>query len=90
LSSIGEVLVPGNSTIEVRKWVHSQDIGTFIRSLIFFTGFFLYLLLIVDLRLIYHGAGEITNFPSFFKGWAFFREFLSYPGVPVEYVSAFL
>jgi len=83
-------LLPGNPTIEVRKWGHGRDIGRFIRSLIFFIGFFLYLLLIVDLRLIYHGAGEITNFPSFFKGWVFFREFVSYPGGPVEYVSAFL
>jgi hypothetical protein len=90
LSSIGEVLLPGNSTTEVRKWVYARDIGRFIRSLIFFIGFFFYLLLIVDLRLIYHGAGEITNFPSFFKGWSFFREFVSHPGGPVEYVSAFL
>jgi hypothetical protein len=90
LSGIGEVLLLGNSTIEVRKWVHGRDIGRFIRSLIFFTGFLLYLLLIVDLRLIYHGAGEIINFPSFFKGWAFFREFVSHPGGPVEYISAFL
>ena len=83
-------MVSGNSTIEARKWVHGLDIGGFIRSLIFFIGFFLYLLLIVDLRLIYHGAGEITNFPSFFKGWAFFREFVSHPGGLVEYVSVFL
>ena len=83
-------MVPGNPTIEVRKWVHSRNIERFIRSLIFFIGFFLYLLLIVDLRLIYHGAGEITSFPSFFKGWPFFSEFVSRPGGPVEYVSAFL
>ncbi len=83
-------MVPGNSTIEVRKWVHGRDIGRFIRSLIFFIGFFLYILLIVDLRLIYHGAGEIKNFPSFFKDWAFFREFVSHPGGLVEYTSAFL
>jgi hypothetical protein len=39
---------------------------------------------------MYHGAGIITNFPSFYKGWAFFRTFLSYPGGPLEYLSAFL
>ena len=83
-------MVPGNSTIEVRKCGHGQDIGRFIRSVIFFLGFYLYLLLVVDLRLIYHGAGEITNFPSFFKGWAFFMEFVSRPGGVVEYISAFL
>jgi hypothetical protein len=46
--------------------------------------------MVVDLRLIYHGGGEITNFPVFYKGWEFFREFLSYPGGLVEYISAFL
>jgi hypothetical protein len=44
----------------------------------------------VDLRLIYHGAGIITNFPVFYKGWSFFLPFLSYPGGPLEYLSAFL
>jgi len=51
--------------------------------------FYLYLWLYVDLRLIYHGAGIITNFPVFYKGWSFFLPFLSYPGGPVEYLSAF-
>jgi len=83
-------LVLGNSKIDVRKWVHGRDIGRFTRSVTFFIGFYLYLLLIVDLRLIYHGAGEISNFPSFFKGWDFFREFVSRPGGPVEYFASFL
>lgn len=39
---------------------------------------------------MYHGAGVITNFPIFYKGWAFFRTFLSYPGGPLEYLAAFL
>jgi hypothetical protein len=58
--------------------------------LIFFTLFYLYLWLYVDMRIIYHGAGVITNFPVFYKGWTFFQTFLSYPGGPVEYISAFL
>jgi len=60
------------------------------RGLIFFVLFYLYLWLGVDLRLMYHGAGVITNFPDFYKGWAFFRTFLSYPGGPLEYTGAFL
>ncbi|MCP4257110.1 MAG: hypothetical protein GY774_06240 [Planctomycetes bacterium] len=32
----------------------------------------------------------ITNFPVFYKGLTFFLPFLSYPGGPVEYLSAFL
>ncbi|MDH4240443.1 MAG: DUF6057 family protein [Phycisphaerae bacterium] len=64
--------------------------GGLFRSLIFFIGFYLYLLLDVDLRLIYHGAGEIINFPVFLRGWDFFREFISRPGGMVEYIAAFL
>ena len=60
------------------------------RSLIFFVLFYLYVWFCVDLRLIFYGAGIITNFPVFYKGWAFFRTFLSYPGGPLEYLSAFL
>ena len=61
-----------------------------LQSLLFFTFFYLYLWLYVDLKLIYHGAGIITNFPVFYKGWSFFVPYLSYPGGPVEYLSAFL
>ncbi len=68
----------------------SQNLGEPIRSLVFFILFYLYLWLDVDLRFIYHGAGVITNFPAFFRGWEFFQGFISYPGGPVEYLSAFL
>jgi len=67
-----------------------RDFAGPIRSFIFFVLFYLYLWLYVDLRLIYSGGGVITNFPVFFKGWAFFKTFTSYPGGPVEYLSAFL
>ncbi|MHC4241885.1 MAG: DUF6057 family protein [Planctomycetota bacterium] len=32
----------------------------------------------------------ITNFPVFYRGWAFFCESLSHPGGSVEYTGAFL
>jgi len=60
------------------------------QTLLFFLLFYVYLWSGVDLRLIYHGGGIIVNFPVFYRGWEFFREFLSYPGGPVEYASAFL
>ncbi len=60
------------------------------RSLIFFVLFYLYLWLGVDLRFMYYGAGVITNFPAFYKGWAFFLTFLSYPGGPLEWVEGFI
>jgi len=68
----------------------SQNLGGASRSFIFFALFYLYLWLCVDLRLMYYGAGVITNFPAFYKGWAFFLTFLSYPGGPLEYTGAFL
>ncbi len=68
----------------------SQSLGRPIRSLLFFALFYLYLWLEVDLRFIYHGAGIITNFPVFCRGWEFFQESLSHPGGFVEYLSAFL
>ena len=80
----------GNSQIEIRKWGRGQNVAGIIRSSIFFILFYLYLWLDVDLRLIYHGAGEIINFPSFFTGWAFFKEFVSRPGGLLEYTAALL
>jgi len=68
----------------------NRDIGRASRGLIFFALFYLYLWLDVDLRVMYHGAGVITNFPAFYKGWAFFVTFLSHPGGPLEYTGAFL
>jgi len=68
----------------------SQNLGGASRSFIFFALFYLYLWLCVDLRLMYYGAGVITNFQVFYKGWTFFITFLSHPGGPLEYLSAFL
>jgi hypothetical protein len=60
------------------------------RTVLFFFAFYLYLWLRVDLRLIYHSGQSITNFPAFFRTWAFFRHLAPYPGGLVEYLSAFL
>ena len=59
-------------------------------SLLFFVLYYLYLWMVVDLRLIYHGGGTILNFPVFYLAWGFFQKFLSHPGGLVEYISAFL
>ncbi len=67
-----------------------RDRDAVIGASIFFLAFYLYLWLYVDLRLIYHGGGIIANFPVFFRGWAFFESFTSYPGGLVEYAGAFL
>jgi hypothetical protein len=60
------------------------------RSTGFFCLFFAYLWRVVDVRLIYSAAGMVSDFPVFFRGEAFFRPFLSYPGGLAEYVGAFL
>lgn len=64
--------------------------GAWARSLVFFASFFAYLWWVVDVRLIYYAAGMVSDFPAFFRGGAFFRPFLSYPGGLAEYLAAFL
>jgi len=75
---------------DIIKQHSSQGLERLLQSFLFFILFYLYLWLYVDLRLLYHGAGIITNFPVFYKSWTFFLPFLSYPGGPLEYLSAFL
>ncbi|MHC4739419.1 MAG: DUF6057 family protein [Planctomycetota bacterium] len=76
--------------LNLPRKLSSQNPGGTIRSFVFFILFYLYLWLEVDLRLIYHTSGVISNFPAFFRGWVFFRQFMAYPGGPAEYLSAFL
>ena len=61
-----------------------------LRDAVFYTLFYAFLWQMVGMHLIFHGAGRITNFPSFYTTWGFFAEHLSEPGGPVEYLSAFL
>jgi len=67
-----------------------QNLAAPAKSLLFFILFYLYIWLKVEPHLIYHGGGVINNFPVFFKGWDFCREFMLYPSGPLEYLSAFL
>ncbi len=67
-----------------------QSLARLLPTFVFFIFFYLYLWVKVDLRLVYHGGIIITNFPVFYRGGVFFRQFLSYAGGPVEYLSAFL
>lgn len=64
--------------------------GHIVRDLLFFTLFYLYLWLVVEPHLIFHGSDRITNFPSFYSTWGFFTSHASRPGGLVEYLSAFL
>ncbi len=64
--------------------------GRLGEGLLFFVLFYLYLWLVVDLRLIYTGGGLILGFPAFYRGWDFFFESVLHPGGAVEYAAAFL
>jgi len=88
--SSGRMSVLQSGSQDMMKQRSSQGLERLLQSFLFFILFYLYLWLYVDLRLVYHGAGIITNFPVFYKGWGFFLPFLSSPGGPVEYLSAFL
>ena len=68
----------------------SNSRGWVIIRTVFFSLFYLYLWMVVKPHLIYYGCGEITNFPVFYKGWAFFNEVVPHPGGPVKYLSDFL
>jgi len=57
---------------------------------VFFFGFYLYVWLFLEPHLIYHNYVTQRDFPVFFTGWSFLKNFLVYPGGPVEYVAAFL
>ena len=64
---------------------------TYASSLLFFVLCFLYLWLVVEPHLIYHGFGTLLPDASpFATGWWFLKDSLSMPGGPVIYVSAFL
>ncbi|MBN1505274.1 MAG: hypothetical protein JW955_00425 [Sedimentisphaerales bacterium] len=64
--------------------------GHTVRELLFFTLFYLYVWLVIEPHLIFHGSDRITNFPSFYTTWRFFASHLSWPGGLIEYLSAFL
>jgi len=68
----------------------SRDLGWRIGGIVFFAIFYVYLWMGVKPQLIYHGGGEFTDFPFFYKGWAFAGDTVLHPGGPVEYLSAFL
>ena len=71
----------------VSRWPASR-LGHATRTVLFFALCYLYLWLIVKPCLIYN-CGTITNFPIFYRGWAFFQESMS-PRGAAQYASALL
>ena len=72
----------------VSRWFRSR-LGDATRTFLFFGLLYLYLWLVVQPCLIY-SCGTVTNFPIFYKGWAFFEDWMSRPGGLLNYVSALL
>jgi hypothetical protein len=67
----------------------------FIRDVLFFALFYLYVWIVVDVRLIYHASAIVPDnlfkgITGFFCEWTFFSRFMSFPGGPVQYVCTFL
>jgi len=60
-----------------------------LRDTAIFSAIWFYLWFVVDIKLIYHGAGRILDFPCFFKTSRFFFSHLSYPAGLLEYANAF-
>ena len=69
--------------------IHKKSLLPVISLIVFFIFYYLYILIRIDIRLVYHGTGYVP-FPVFFKGIDFFKEFLDYPGRITEYIYAFL
>ncbi|MCK4564975.1 MAG: hypothetical protein KAU94_09925, partial [Verrucomicrobia bacterium] len=56
----------------------------------FFSVCFLYVLLVVEPTLIYHGLGRSIYYPPFRTSWQFFAEAFGTCGGPVEYLAALI
>jgi hypothetical protein len=65
-------------------------LGNWLQGLAFWGVFYVSLWRWVDVRLIYHGGGEIRGFPVFYWGWDFLRETCRYPGGGARYLAALL
>ena len=61
-----------------------------VDSVIFFACTYLYILFVIEPRLIYHSFGNFITYPDFSVDWEFLRNSLSYPGGTVEYIGGFL
>jgi len=55
-----------------------------------FVGLFVWVALVVDPAVIYHGFGVYFDWPPFHSGWTFLREHLAESGGPLRYVTGFL
>ena len=74
----------------IQKQFVSEKVAPARRFRIFFACTYLYVLLVIEPRLIYHSFGNFITYPAFSVDWEFLRNSLSYPGGIVEYAGGFL
>ncbi|HTL55708.1 MAG TPA: DUF6057 family protein [Candidatus Limnocylindrales bacterium] len=67
-----------------------RQLASAMPAVAFFAVFYLCLWKWVEVSLIYHGGGHVQDFPAFYWGWEFAREFRTHPGGLVEYGSALI
>ncbi len=60
------------------------------RDILVFVALWLYLWFVIDIKLIYHGAGRVVGFPTFFCSMSYLWSFLINPAGLVGYISSFL
>lgn len=75
----------GNKEKTIRRSLY-----TFIRPVLFFVPFFLYVWLYIKPDYIYQNIGTLLYPSPFYTGWAFLSKFLLFPGGPVDYTARFL
>jgi uncharacterized protein DUF6057 len=81
---------PQSKKEEVAAPKMTSELQHVLSALTFFIVYYLCLWKWVDVKLMYHGGGQVKDFPSFYWGWEFARDFQTRPGGLVEYGSALL
>ena len=74
----------------IRSKLSKQTKASSLRSIIFFSFFYLYFWRYIQLQFMSGAVSNSLHFPVFFKGWSFFNSFITSPGGLTEYIAAFL
>lgn len=73
-----------------KKKIYRRNRDLPVGSIIFFVCTYLYVLLFIESRLIFHSFGTFIAYPAFSVDRGFLRNSISYPGGVVEYVGGFI
>ncbi len=73
-----------------KKKMYRRNRDLPVGSIIFFVCTYLYVLLFIESRLIFHSFGTFIAYPAFSVDWRFLRNSISHPGGVVEYIGGFI